>query len=416
MHTYLSKQKKRCLHVVAAALIVAVSTSVQAMGTLYTIDAADRELMSIDMATGLASTVLPDLAFGTWSGLSAAPNDSNIIYAVFNNRPATLDDLSFTSLAVIDLAEGTAEPFPFFESDDLGTSDIFAGGVAVSSLDPTTAWFVGTDRSIPPNPLLWSVDVSDGSVIMQTQPLNNVRRVEAITFDSNGTLYGSNQDGELITIDLESGDATTVGDPNLTSFITGLAFDEKGQLFATDGLRQDILVTLSPEDGSLVEKVGPLGIIGPEGLAFVAQPMSNRRQRTRPEDGLANDCNDDGSVTFDDLDCGNAVGSTDALLAELSLMPGDLDGTNGVRFADFIILAANFGLEKGKYTEGDIDGNGRVEFADFRVLAMNFGRTTPPSAALAAVPEPTATSLVALAGIALVFCYRSLPSPARASR
>ena len=368
----------------------------EAAGTLYTIDAADRELMSIDLATGLASTVLPDLPFGTWSGLSAAPDDSNTLYAVFNNRPATLDDLSFTSLAVIVLVEGTAERFPFFEGDQLGISDIFAGGLAVSSQDPSTAWFVGTDRSIPPTPLLWSVDVSDGSVRTAAQPLNNVRRVEAITFDSEGTLYASNQDGELITIDLESGDATTVGDPNLTSFITGLAFDSDGVLFATDGLRQDILVTLNPEDGTLVEKVGPLGIIGPEGLAFI------------PEAGLANDCNGDGAVSFADLDCGNAAGITEGLLSELSLLQGDLDGMNGVQFADFAILASNFGSARDKYTEGDIDGDGRVSFADFLLIASNFGKSSPSSVAAAAVPEPHSSSLVGLAGLALVFSYRRI--------
>lgn len=65
---------------------------------------------------------------------------------------------------------------------------------------------------------------------------------------------------------------------------------------------------------------------------------------------------------------------------------GDLDGNGTVEFADFLVLADNFGMSATDHSTGDIDCNGTVEFADFLVLAENFGKQIGGASA---VPEPT---------------------------
>lgn len=70
---------------------------------------------------------------------------------------------------------------------------------------------------------------------------------------------------------------------------------------------------------------------------------------------------------------------------------GDLDGNGTVEFADFLVLAENFGSDATDHTTGDIDCNGKVEFSDFLVLAENFGATTGEASS---VPEPSGFSIV----------------------
>jgi len=54
---------------------------------------------------------------------------------------------------------------------------------------------------------------------------------------------------------------------------------------------------------------------------------------------------------------------------------GDINGDKTVSFADFLVLASNFGqaTEQG-VADGDLDASGAVDFADFLLLSENFGR------------------------------------------
>lgn len=61
---------------------------------------------------------------------------------------------------------------------------------------------------------------------------------------------------------------------------------------------------------------------------------------------------------------------------------GDLTINGSIDFADFVVLADNFGL-RGGWENGDLDCNGFVQFGDFAILAENFGRS-----ATRPVPEP----------------------------
>jgi len=111
---------------------------------------------------------------------------------------------------------------------------------------------------------------------------------------------------------------------------------------------------------------------------------------TPPSGGVEGDCSGNGILDVADLACLSDLAGRDLVLAALNTLPGDLDGVDGVAFADFLVLSANFGKEGG-YADGNIDLMGGIAFADFLVLSSNFGKTS--AGALAAVPEPTGTSL-----------------------
>ncbi len=246
---------------------------------LYTLNVAGTgNLLLVDTASGAAAPVAPDrsLGPGSWNGLSSWPTDSNIVFAVNNPRPARFEDPQFSRLSRIDLASGTATLFPHFDSDVLGSPEVFSLGVAISPLDPNIAVVVGVDRRIPPTNMMFRVDVTTGAVLDTALQINDASRIESLTFSPDGaTLFGTDDDGRLVNLDPDTAQITIVGDPELTDFVTGLAFrPSDGALFAIDGLRQDRLVILDPASGTLVADVGPLGIVGPEGLAFVPEPST----------------------------------------------------------------------------------------------------------------------------------------------
>jgi len=246
---------------------------------LYTLNVAGTgNLLLVDTVSGAASPVAPDrsLGPGSWNGLSSWPTDSNIVFAVNNPRPARFEDPQFSRLSRIDLTSGTATLFPHFDSDVLGSPEIFSLGVAISPLEPNIAVVVGVDRGIPPTNMMFRVDVTTGVVLDTAVRIDGASRIESLTFGPDGTtLFGTDDDGRLVNLDPDTAQITIVGDPELTDFITGLAFrPSDGALFAIDGLRQDRLVILDPLNGTLVANVGRLGIIGPEGLAFVPEPST----------------------------------------------------------------------------------------------------------------------------------------------
>lgn len=60
-----------------------------------------------------------------------------------------------------------------------------------------------------------------------------------------------------------------------------------------------------------------------------------------------------------------------------ALVNGDVDGSNAVNIADFLVLRAAFGSTPGSPTwneRADLDGNGSVGVPDFLILRKNFGR------------------------------------------
>jgi hypothetical protein len=87
-------------------------------------------------------------------------------------------------------------------------------------------------------------------------------------------------------------------------------------------------------------------------------------------------------------------------------LPGDADFSGQVGPGDFNLLASNFGkLTGATWGQGDFNFDGQVGPADFNLLASNFGLNDGGitqqgglAAALTAVPEPGAVSVVAIGG------------------
>ena len=138
-------------------------------------------------------------------------------------------------------------------------------------------------------------------------------------------------------------------------------------------------------------------------------------------DVVALDCDGDGVVDINDVNCACVLRDVDqvnAILTAIGSINGDTDGNGKVEFRDFLILANNFGKE-GEFTDGDFNCNGKVEFPDFLVLASNFGQSGLGQAA--SVPEPNGIVVLGLAGVALLAIGRrgrfsnSVPSPYRAA-
>ncbi len=55
-------------------------------------------------------------------------------------------------------------------------------------------------------------------------------------------------------------------------------------------------------------------------------------------------------------------------------LPGDANEDGQVNFADFLLLAANFGELDAVWSDGDFDGDREVTLTDFVILVENFGR------------------------------------------
>lgn len=97
---------------------------------------------------------------------------------------------------------------------------------------------------------------------------------------------------------------------------------------------------------------------------------------------LPGDCNSDGQVNVADLGCVSDVRERDWVLDSLNILAGDIDGNGKVGFADFLVLAGNFGRDDVGYAQGNIDLEGSVGLADFLILSGNFGKTPQAANAL----------------------------------
>jgi subtilisin-like proprotein convertase family protein len=100
-------------------------------------------------------------------------------------------------------------------------------------------------------------------------------------------------------------------------------------------------------------------------------------------------------------------------------MPGDANEDGTVNFADFVVLANNFGNETAwGPAAGDFNADGLVNFADFVVLANNFGQSAPLAAATSnsftanvVVPSPAPTTTPTRAEILTATALEGEPLP-----
>ena len=100
-------------------------------------------------------------------------------------------------------------------------------------------------------------------------------------------------------------------------------------------------------------------------------------------------------------DFGLALGDPDAgwTVLESGAAPGDFNWDDTVDFADFLVLANNFG-EGTKFAQGDMNGDNAVDLHDFAEFFPLLQAASPAGAA--AVPEPSSLSLVGIAVVSLL--------------
>lgn len=211
--------------------------------------------------------------------------------------------------------------------------------------------------------------------------------------------FGNPTPGDVtVTADLNNDfESTIVSDVSLSYFVGDEPLKAKLAPF------QDFIV--SPPEGN------PDGFI--EGKATLLEYSGFLTVTYNWVEGLGRpeDCNGDGNVDAEDLNCiCDSNVSVEALLVELNLLKGDLDQDGDVAFPDFLILSEGFGAE-GNYLEGDLDCDGEVGFGDFLLLADSFGQTTNEE--LAVVPEPDLVTIFLPAFLAIVINRRRQNSPRR---
>lgn len=85
-----------------------------------------------------------------------------------------------------------------------------------------------------------------------------------------------------------------------------------------------------------------------------------------------------------------------------ALLDGDTDFNGTVNIGDFSVLGARFNTAATRWSEADFNFDGSTTIGDFSLLAANFNLVAPGDGMRAAVPEPTAVSLLALGAVALM--------------
>ena len=230
-----------------------------------------------------------------------------------------------------------------FDESALGFEEPLATALAIRPGQTTRAVVAGFAAREKKMRYLWEVDLTTGEVLGPAVPLFTGEAIRAMTFDLKGDiLLGVDETGSLVEIDPMTGMTTSRGDVPLsrtTNLVEGLAFHPfSGELFAIEAGLADRLLVIDPIDASLVRTIGGLGVLGPEGLAFL--PLT-----------------------------------------------GDADGDGDVDLVDFNVLKGGFG-QNGGLTDGDFNRDGAVDLLDFELLETNFGAQQGPP-----VPEPPAALL-----------------------
>lgn len=242
------------------------------------------------------------------------------------------------------------------------------------------------------------IDVGSGASLTFNDPITlNDKSIDFST--SAGTIHLHNivVGGTTITAGGTLGTVGTTGigaDLVLTGSST-LAIDLGDSI--TDHFNVSADVTL---DGWLDVTVEPGHI--PNGSYTVLTASG-----TLADNGLMLHPSDTGAFTLD-VDIISGVVSLIALAGGIG---ADFDDNNIVDGLDFLIWQQNFSIGSGaSQSEGDADGNGTVDAADLAEWELQFG--VPPTLVAgivggAAVPEPTALTLLLSAAMACLICGRS---------
>ena len=306
------------------------------------------------------------------------------------------------------VGQGVGNPNQFFDLSNAEgvTPDIefedFEGEVWFGGADVDANFAFGaTFRLTDPRPLITYEDALFDELQMAQDPATGRSDGDTITIvDADHPLAAGLQGDEFGDVFVYDGvqGITFLGAPEeLAEAVDVVAVDLDGQAVIAVLEKGAIGLNGEPSPGQRIgifaHDAGDGSLYTEEGLALLDAAVAHALASIT-EDNLL-DCNGDGVVDAADLDCACDAGIQEALLEELGILAGDLDGNGEVAFADFLVLSANFGQQvDGGHAAGDIDCNGAVEFADFLALSANFGQTS--GAELTSIPEPSGVSLLLL--------------------
>jgi hypothetical protein len=223
------------------------------IGELYILDPADGSVIS-DIGplndsdgnnyglTGLRYDASRDVLYAITGSSFTAPNSLVIVNP--NTAKVTLVGGPFSSR----LSDIAIDPLTFI----------------LYSISGSSKYFYTVDK-------LTGIDTKIGNTLL------NPSRGGGFTASDRAVLYGTN-DKTLYTYNNVTGEATAVGDTNLTHYVNALAFSPDGVLYGMEGggpgddesNRQRWLVTIDPETGAAVELGETVGNLN--ALTFVPQP------------------------------------------------------------------------------------------------------------------------------------------------
>jgi len=328
-------------------------------------------------------------------------------------------------LAVLSIATGAASavtvyapnalprPYPFDGPDDLVMFDSEdpAGFVTVGSMNVIGISFGGMDFDADGN--LWtyasiykatggaasglySVDINTGAATMQGT--DSHQTLQDIAFNPvDNQMYGINSQSNvtrLYTIDLTTGDVTTVGaftglpDPH---HAMGFAIDSNGNFYLQELRTCDCIYKGAGLDLELLYEL-PQDTHFSQGMT-IDWSRNNRGYHGAVGQGefpnyfsQVNSFAPDGSGYVLGPDFGpnemyEGYGYPLVEPGDLAIMPandpwcfGDINGDNQVNLSDLAQLLSSYGLTSGAaYEDGDLDGDADVDLADLAALLAEYG-------------------------------------------
>lgn len=270
---------------------------------------------------------------------------------------------------------GLSEDFGFEPHRTDGTTTTLLRDIMPGNRDSTPRNFfehngkvyfaAGDSRDPESEKLIYNLWVTDGSLLgtkkVSFEQINPANQLVAYRDDVYFTALSDEFGWELFKTDGTLAGTSMVDDiaagPNDSFPIAKRVFEDQLLFLATDSANG---YEIRSYDGQQVELVNVhLG-----GGGFTDDPASFRFVEFGPHLVFY------GSSLFDGKELFIIRGTGAEPLA------GDANRDGEVDFADFLILADNFGREGAVWDDGDFDSDARVSFSDFLILADNFGRQT----------------------------------------
>jgi len=181
-----------------------------------------------------------------------------------------------------------------FLHGELYATDVLGGpGLYYGSIDVPTGAYTGVHgqdggvnwhglASSDAKGLTWSIDQDAGDILKSTDASGATTTIgyagidgRGMAYDDNhGILYATTFPGQLYTVDIDTAEATLIGDMGIATDLVGLAYDEfTDTLYANEGGSSMSLYTVDTATGAAT-LVGANGFVNIDGLAWIPEPCS----------------------------------------------------------------------------------------------------------------------------------------------